>query len=297
MTLILSRSRAASDFKKLAGQNNHFLVTILVGLDEVRSGRAERKPEFSTTWDPKDVVQSADRSRMYATRTALLWIVEAFEGYAASIRKTAGVFSEPEQALIRGESGDGKSRRLVRLNEVLGEPDSAELALVRAAMDWRNRIAHFATTGNLDGEVKGQLRKFADEISGAYRHLEVDRLIQSISNGAAPSFKEVASIIEATHKLVRRLDEAVGPRMNSVQFAEQAIRDYVEALSVDRWKQVTQSIWQGNEQRSVSKLASILRQVGFVQVESDDVESPVDEYIKSLAQISVEEARLTFRSA
>ncbi|UUI39979.1 hypothetical protein [Oceanobacillus oncorhynchi] len=67
----ISQSRALRYFKKLIGQNNHFLITILIGLDGVEKEKVELSEEFSTSWNPKNKRNSVIRSRHFAIKATL----------------------------------------------------------------------------------------------------------------------------------------------------------------------------------------------------------------------------------
>ena len=51
----LTRTDARATFKDLLGQANHFLITILVGLNGVRSGATQIDEEFRTSWNARSV--------------------------------------------------------------------------------------------------------------------------------------------------------------------------------------------------------------------------------------------------
>ena len=67
----LSKSKNLKIFKNEIGQANHFLITILVGLDGVHDNKINIKEEFSTSWNPKNRIDSANRSREFAKKSAL----------------------------------------------------------------------------------------------------------------------------------------------------------------------------------------------------------------------------------
>lgn len=67
----LNHSVAQRQFKKRMGQANHFLITILIGLDEVSKGLVKKPDTLDVSWNPKDVKASAERSRVYALNSSL----------------------------------------------------------------------------------------------------------------------------------------------------------------------------------------------------------------------------------
>lgn len=53
------------------GQANHFLITILIGLDEVSKGQVKKPDTLDVCWNPKDVRASVERSRAVARTTMI----------------------------------------------------------------------------------------------------------------------------------------------------------------------------------------------------------------------------------
>src|ERR1700721_2138620 len=77
----LKRTHARAAFKDLLGQANHFLITLLVGLGAVGDGTAMLDQEFRTSWNPRDVRKSAERSRQFAFDLALVRAVDALDTF------------------------------------------------------------------------------------------------------------------------------------------------------------------------------------------------------------------------
>ena len=73
-------SRAFRKFKTEMGQANHFLITIMIGLDAVEDG-AQKRESFNANWNPKDVTASVVRSKHYAIKSSLAWAVDNLDMY------------------------------------------------------------------------------------------------------------------------------------------------------------------------------------------------------------------------
>lgn len=58
-------SNAFKKIKREMGQANHFLITIMIGLDAVDGG-AQKREEFKTSWNPQNVSASVRRSKQYS---------------------------------------------------------------------------------------------------------------------------------------------------------------------------------------------------------------------------------------
>ena len=291
----IQRSRAYANFRSAAGQSNHLLITILVGLDAVGSGSVEKNPKFSTTWEPRDVARSASRSRAYAISTSLVWISDLVDVYRHAVQQLPGVCSEVDLKRIHGAKDDGRSRRLGRLSRHLGLETSAELALVQIGFHWRNRVAHSEASGLVDGDVRGALRLAEKEIRESYSGLDVEELIKHEASGHPPTFKEIASIMAASHRLVEKLDAALATRVDVVQLAEAALKDEICRGPHGDWVERTLSLWPGTPEKTAAKLTRILLISGFQETPTSDgrVALPTD-YLPSLARLSVQEARTLF---
>ena len=92
-------SRAFRKFKTEMGQANHFLITIMVGLDAVEDG-AKKRESFHTTWNPQNARASASRSRHYAIKSALAWAVDNLDMYLRLCNRIPRLYSDSESLEI-----------------------------------------------------------------------------------------------------------------------------------------------------------------------------------------------------
>ena len=96
----LKYSYALKEFKSLAGQSNHFLITILIGLDAVENGDAEKSDDFKTSWNPKNVTSSARRSRMFSINATLAWLIDAFDSYVIIGNRSPKIIQDENLKMI-----------------------------------------------------------------------------------------------------------------------------------------------------------------------------------------------------
>jgi hypothetical protein len=89
--LCLLESSARREFKRMAGQNNHFLIPILVGLAAVESGTAVLPDGMRVSWAPHDRASSAARSREFATKALLAWLADALSAYARALGRPPSI--------------------------------------------------------------------------------------------------------------------------------------------------------------------------------------------------------------
>ena len=85
-SLKLRLSPARRHFKQRIGQVNHFLITTLIGLDGVKSKEFTLPEEFRTSWNPRSVERSAERSIRFILDASLSWVVDNLDSYFTIVR-------------------------------------------------------------------------------------------------------------------------------------------------------------------------------------------------------------------
>ena len=74
----ISNSFNYKGFKKNIGQANHFLITVLVGLDGLEDHEEINiRSSFRTTWNPKNRFASIARSREFVKKSSFFPLVYA----------------------------------------------------------------------------------------------------------------------------------------------------------------------------------------------------------------------------
>jgi hypothetical protein len=292
--LVMVRTRSCAEFKAASGQNNHFLITILVGLDAVKTGSVQKHPDFSTTWNPRDSSRSASRSRAYAINTSLVWITDLVDVYWEGVSRLPAVCTPTDLLQIRGSGDDGRSKRLERYGAHLGVNTTA-LRMTQLAIHWRNRVAHSVAAGQVAGEVRGGLRAAAAEIADAYNGLDVEALIKHEAAGNAPTFKEVASLMSACHKLVADLDRAALTRIDLGALAEEHIAQHLRSGGGQYWNRRTESLWAGDSAKTRKRIELLLTQAGFRSSAEPISGSTLDaSVLEELSSLSLATARSRF---
>lgn len=290
-SLGLRTTAARKSFKFNSGQNNHFLITILVGLDSVKTGRAELSPDFSTSWSPKDVRRSALRSREYAVKTSLAWITDLIDEYRKSITRMSGVLDS--ETVSRIETEDGRSLKLRKTVKALGLAETPEELLVRLAIHWRNCIVHSAGRVNLDGSLRSRLEESAEYFTRENRGLDVSSAITRCAAGEAPRFKEIASIISAAHELVQQIDTRVVAMIDLEKYADVIIGHYLADRAASGDTNCFTKLWPGSTAKTSGRLRQILLQSGMSPVGSGE-SSLAPSYVERFVALTPSEARQRF---
>lgn len=260
-------------------------------------GKAKLNKEFSTSWNPQDVERSANRSRDYAIKTSLAWVTDLVDVYRISIMRLPGAFTAEQLEFINNSEKDNKTNsRSVKLQScirVIGEIDSCDLALVQLGIYWRNRIVHSSASSTLDSDVKGRLRKNVGYFKEVYRGLDVELALQAAVNGNAPRFKEVASIIQASHRLVEAMDTRVVSLLSAEIYADSILHHHISKLPKEELSNTMLKIWPGDTLTSERKLGKILEQNGMSRTPAASAILP-QSYLEELSKLSLAEAKKRF---
>jgi hypothetical protein len=243
MPLFLNQSDARRRFKDVLGQANHLLITILVGLYGVESGQVTQYPkEFRVAWNPLDPSASANRSRIMALEMALVRATDALDVYISLARRKPSILQDKEVQ----DAIDGCDRSILNKLSVIKEAylpaDSVFAAMGEVMIAWRNRQVHSLSDNEVSATAWEILRNNQTWIKEEFRGMEVDRLLSDFQREGAPTFKEIASFIRATHEIVRVVDERVLAELDAEKFLRSLIDSRIGRDDASRRKHV-QSVW------------------------------------------------------
>ena len=77
----MAETPARIRFKRSFGQANHFLVTIIVGLNSIKNSDHMLPSDLPAAWDPQDARRSAERSEAFAIQGTSVFLVTALDQY------------------------------------------------------------------------------------------------------------------------------------------------------------------------------------------------------------------------
>jgi hypothetical protein len=258
IALTLKSTRAYPRFKRTLGNANHLLITILVGLDAVKSGHASLPEEFATTWNPVDSRASALRSREFALKSSMAWSVDALDAYRQQVTSEKyPYFSDPERVSINAENGLRlRFRTIAELRGALPAPeaDMTELMIV-----WRNNLVHSSARISIPSDVSKRLLTDGQLLASAYRNLDIERTIASIENGSPPTFKEVAAFIAAANRFVQRIDRAIVAQADLDACLWAALATHVADDPIRRCR----SIWVPDPEQRRNSILQLVQTLGF----------------------------------
>ena len=266
MGLIFKKSLAYSQLKKRIGQANHFLITILVGLDEVSKGNAKKSATLDAKWDPKDVKVSASRSRTYALNSSLAWIVDNFDSYVQNCKRKPSLIEDSE---LRSTL-DSADRRVNEKFEVLYKRYKTVVdlklygALIALGIQWRNVTTHSGGGNVLDDEYERILQENKDWYNNNFCHLDVDKALESFNTRKNPSLKEVASIIKAVLRFVEIVDKELIKEIDVERYVKDLLGKHYPQESEER-----RLFTNLTREHQISKIKQLLLNSGFGDEEGD----------------------------
>ena len=284
----MKQTPARRQFKRMAGGTNHFLITILIGLDAVRTGRAERGPSFSTSWAPHDVVRSANRSSEFAIKALMSWTVDALDSYALALNKKPFLLQTPADRNALGAVGRsvaGRTDWLAARFRLLSEPS---YALTAVAIVWRNRLVHSRAENVVAAPVRELIEATAAEIARDYQGLDVKVLLADLSQGRVPKFKEATALVRAVQTFVEHLDQQVLQILELNPFFGEALEEYVS----DNPAQRIANVWGKDPVRRASSLRQLAMEHGIGESSEGSGVALADAVIDRFASLSPKEARL-----
>ena len=258
----LTISPARRHFKRRIGQVNHFLITTLIGLDGVKKEEFTLPKEFSTSWNPRSIERSAERSIRFVLDASLSWVVDNLDSYfVESFRKPSIIESEDVKREYTKADRSVSKRFELFYNETVKKKEEVKkyAALVALAIQWRNNIVHFGAENDLDNKYEDFLRQNKDLYINDFRHLDIDTMLQSFnSKNGHPTFKEVTSMIHAIHKYVECVDEFLLNMVDIERFKKDLYEKHFETF-----KGRKREVLNYSERRQKVFFETLLRQYGF----------------------------------
>jgi hypothetical protein len=231
--LYINTSKPRRDFKKMLGQANQFLVTILVGLSGVEDGLIEDAPsDLRAAWNPQNKKVSARRARVMVLEMALVRATDSLSAYLDQCRQKPFMIQDLDLQEQFDESRQSVSRKFKHIGDfclrarpdlALKENHATLSALITVMIALRNRLVHSLEELEVDPILWERLRVQRKWISKEFRGLDVDRLADDFHRGSPPTFKEVASLIQATHRVVLLMDYSLLSVLNTQKYLKELI--------------------------------------------------------------------------
>jgi len=230
---------AKREFKDRLGQANHFLITSLIGLDGIESGKISEKPSsFSTSWNPKNVIRSAERSRIFLLKSFLGWAVESLEMYLTELNRKPKLLESEKFTELYSKAGRSIYLKTILIGDEL-KIDPVLVGLMEVLITWRNYTFHYDVDNTIRDSSFEVLLNEEKRISTEFCGLEVVQLKKTWETGGDFTFKETASLINATQKFVSAIDTYILNNLNFEQYYSEILIEHFDKNSNSKQKYLT----------------------------------------------------------
>lgn len=226
-----NNSKALKEFKKELGSANQYLITILLGLDDIKTqGNNFKKPDsFSTTWSPINVETTCKRSREYVIKSSLSWVVDCLDMYFSLCHRKPTIIEDENLKKKMDKAGQHVSEKFESFYTILNCRDKdIEIygALVALTIQWRNNTTHHFASNNVSDHYIQILHKYKDLYYKEFCALDINTMITHFNDNEVPTFKDMASIIRGTQKFIYKVDSILISSLNKQRYIKDIISNY-----------------------------------------------------------------------
>jgi hypothetical protein len=227
----MNTTKARKEFKAKFGQANHFLITTLVGLDAIENNSIKEKgASFSTSWNPRDQILSAKRSRIFVLKSFLGTAVETLEMYLTKLNHKPKLLQDHENDTflkIYSSAGQSIYRKAIGIGDEI-KVNPILIGLIEILITWRNYTLHYGIDNKIREDSWNTLLANTEKIKDDFNGLDIVQLKQTYENNTDFSFKETASLISATQKFVEEIDSYVLSKLDQKLYIKETLEKYFE---------------------------------------------------------------------
>ncbi len=276
----VKQSGCISTVKDNIGSSNHYLITILVGLNEVEKDKNIRKPSFSPSWDPSNIKTTARLSREHVLNLSLAWIINGLDEYFKSLLRPPSIITDNHISKKLKVESIHEKLEYIREKCFLGNYE-LPLAMTYFAVYWRNNVIH-SLNKKLPIVLRQYLKSKRKDIYRAYKNLNIDQLIDRYNDGGPLVQKGVGAFIKSVEDLIYIVDRKL------LVFTD--VRDYGMAIVSNHFKKYGQNIsktWDTTKKETLKRkrIIGILNSNHFETTNPEEFEV----FFKKLNPLSVKD--------
>lgn len=259
------------------------LITILVGLDGIIPYQVQASSEFHTSWNPKSKQSSVQRSKLFAKKAALAWVVDCLDTYFRLINQAPIlIFKGDLKAKIDNQENSRSIYRRFNLMCTYYNIQSVDNALIDLLICWRNRLTHFQAENDISALNRRFLIDNAEQIQTAHCGLNIKETLCSFDQHSFPTFKELTSFIRSSINLVYTIDSCLIADIDIVQYADRVLVKYLN----DNKRVRLNNLFSKDSKTAEKSIKQLLFQNGF----TDGERNAVDIYCERVSTLNHKEA-------
>jgi len=270
----LVKTANLSKFKKAIGNSNHFLITILIGLNAVTNNEATKSQEFNTLWNPKDLKSTTSRSREFSIKASLAWVIDNLEMYFNLCNKKPKIFQD--EVFIKNYDKCGRSiyEKFILASSLLIDSD-VQIAFVDLSICWRNKLVHSDADNNIISNNREVLILNKELIRNKYSGLDIIRTLKSFDANKPPTFKEAASLVRSLIDFVYLVDHELILKLDKEKYINDLLHHYFKDNSITKF-------FNSDKEKMLSKIKNIFKQYGLIVDQNKDQIGYIEEILEKI---------------
>ena len=220
----MKTTAARKKFKKNFGQSNHFLITSLIALYNLRlTDKNIKCPEdFSTTWNPENLENSISRSRKFILKSYLSFAVDGLDLYFTELNRKPKYIENVKFQEIFDGAGQSVFKKAMGVAEYF-RTDRLQKAFIDLLICYRNNMLHFFSENEIKKEHYECLTGNEELIHDKYAGLDIHKLLADYLGGSPPTFKDVATLTKISHEFIGSIDMKIIENLSAVYSYEAVV--------------------------------------------------------------------------
>jgi hypothetical protein len=254
-------------FRRIAGDANRHLNTMLVALETLKSTAPVLAKRLAVPWTKPGVKQEWDDSRDFVLKACRIAVVDALDQYMRLISRIAGLAAPELDDAMNGRKSPGETRRptVAERFEALAThyPKTVPLGYIAALhllVTWRNRFVHHDYRFGLALPIRKALTVAAPGFAKDFQGTDIIGAMARFSSQKPPSLGDLAFLIAISQRAVRRMDEHLLQLQNGTDYAMSLMR-FLIAASEDP-KAFVEDTWIHGGNRSAGRVHALFLKNG-----------------------------------
>jgi hypothetical protein len=201
-------------FRRIAGDANRCLNTLLVGLETLKTNSPVKPTDLVVAWSKPRNLEEWIETRDFALRGAMVAVADGLDQYMRIVTRIDGLVATELGDILNGRRGRKESRRptvFARLAALCKHyPRVAcreHLIAMNLLMTWRNQFVHRDYRFGLTLAERKELAAAAPFFKSKHGGSDIEEALIRFEKREPPTLANLSTLIASAHRLVRALDE------------------------------------------------------------------------------------------